>query len=199
MLLLTATPWTPPGIGGDAWRRALAEDMSDLLASLAAADVALVASAADGALADAVRWPGTTVYAVDPVRPVAALAAAAAAGYDEAAVVAPDVPDLPAMLVGKLLQPLASGRVAVAPVLPSGRGLVGLGTRLPVPEWLVAADPDLDTATSASLRDAASRGQGRVSERPGWHRLRDAAALGRLDVAVEGWEATRALLGARHT
>lgn len=198
MLLLTAPSWAPPGVDADAWRHGLAEDMSDLLASLAAADVALVAAPADAALADAVRWPGTPVYTVASARPVAALTAAADAGYDEAAVLAPDVPDLPAMLVGKLLQPLASGRVSAAPVLPGGQGLIGLGSQLPVPAWLARADPHLDTVSVADLRQAAAVDNGRVSERPGWHRLRDAETVARLDQAVEGWEATRALLGARY-
>jgi hypothetical protein len=31
---------------------------------------------------------------------------------------------------------------------------------------------------------------------PGWHRLRHPAALARLDPALEGWDATRAMLSA---
>src|SRR5690349_24373045 len=78
------------------------------------------------------------VYEVKPVTFRAALHAAADEGHERAAVIVADAPDLPAMLIGKLIRPLTTRDVAVAPALDGG--LLGMAARLPVPEWL----PDLD-------------------------------------------------------
>jgi hypothetical protein len=61
-----------------------------------------------------------------------------------------------------------------------------------VPDWF--PDLDLDTAEPLAVRAAAPR-SGAVAVTPGWHRLRGPADLARLDPALEGWDATRALLG----
>ena len=37
-----------------------------------------------------------------------------------------------------------------------------------------------------------------LSVGPGWHRIRAAEDISRLDPGLEGWEATRALLSSRH-
>jgi hypothetical protein len=116
-------------------------------------------------------------------------AAAAQDGYDQAALLAPDAPDLPGMLVGKLLRPLTSRPVSVAPALTGG--LLGLASVLPVPAWLPVLDLD---ATPPDVRKAAPE-PGRVSVVTGWHRLTGPDALRHLDPGLEGWEATRALLG----
>jgi len=187
--LLVGVRWAPPGVAPGAIRAALAEDLVDLLATLAQADAAIAATGADRALADAVAWPGMKVY--DAATPRAALAAAGADGYDEAAVLAADAPDLPGMLVGKLLQPLTTRPVAVAPAT-GGPGLLGVAARLPLPDWL--PDLDLDTADPVALRRGAPR-PGALAITPGWHRLRGPADLARLDPGLEGWDATRALLG----
>jgi len=102
--LLTPVTWAPPGASAERWRRALAEDVVDLVASLAAADAAIATGPGDADLAAAVAWPGMATYPATTAR--AALERAAAGGYDEAAVLAGDAPDLPGLLVGKLLQPL---------------------------------------------------------------------------------------------
>lgn len=194
-VLLTVPPWTPPGVPAARWRHALAEDVVDLLSVLDDIDVAIAAAAEGVALAEAIRWPGMPVYRMPgPARPVAALAAAAADGYDQALVLAPDLPDLPALLIGKLFRPLTSRSVAAAPVLPDRPGMVGLASRLPVPEWLVDADPDLSRTGVDELRAAAGQ-RARVAVAPGWHRLRGPDDLGLLDVALDGWDATRLLLG----
>jgi hypothetical protein len=73
-----------------------------------------------------------------------------------------------------------------------GPGLLAVAARLPAPDWL--PDLDLDTADEAHLRAAAPR-PGQVAVTAGWHRLRGPADLARLDVHLEGWESTRALLG----
>ncbi|WP_329014356.1 hypothetical protein OG271_06335 [Micromonospora rifamycinica] len=191
--LLAPVAWSPPGVELTRWRTALAEDVVDLLATLAEVETALAVTPADRWLADAVRWPDTPVYEVP--EPTVNAALAALAGYDQAAVVAADAPDLPGLTLGKLLRPLTSRPVAVAPV-EGGPGLLGVACRLPVPAWLPAVD--LDAAGPADLRRAAS-GPADVAVTPGWHRLRGPADLAALDPAVEGWEATRALLSGHRT
>jgi len=188
--LLTPVPWAPPGVDPAKWRAALAEDVVDLLAGLAAADSGLAAASADRELADAVVWPQMPVYEVSAPTVRHALAAAAGDGYEQAAVLPADVPDLPGLLVGKLLQPLSTRVAAVAPA--AGGGLLGVAARLPVPEWF--PDLDLDGGRPADLVSAAPR-RAIVAETPGWHRQRGPADLSRLDPALEGWATTRQLLG----
>jgi hypothetical protein len=188
--LLAPPTWAPPGTDPARWRAALAEDVVDLIASLAAADAAIAVAEADRDLASAVAWPKMPEYVLRVPTVTAALAAAAADGYDQAAVLAADAPDLPGMLVGKLLQPLSTRLAAVAPA--TGGGLLGVAARLPVPEWF--PDLDLDGAAPADLRGAAPR-RALVAETQGWHRLRGPADLARLDPGLEGWPATRLLLG----
>lgn len=187
--LLGPVTWSPPGVELTQWRTALAEDVVDLLATLAEVETALAVTPADRWLADAVRWPDTPVHEVPAPTVTAVLTALD--GYDQAAVVAADAPDLPGLTLGKLLRPLTSRPVAVAPVEGGGSGLLGVACRLPVPGWLPALD--LDVAGPADLRRAAPAPTD-VAVTPGWHRLRGPADLAALDPAVEGWEATRALL-----
>ena len=189
--LLAPIRWAPPGIDLVAFRAALAEDVVDLLATLAEAEPAIAVTRADRPLADAVAWPGMRVYELRHPTPLAALLAAAGDGHEQAAVLAPDVPDLPGLVVGKLLQPLTTRSLAAAPAL-DGPGLLGIASRLPAPGWL--PDVDLDATAPQDVRTAAPR-PGDVAVTPGWHRLRGPADLYRLDPALEGWEATRALLG----
>jgi hypothetical protein len=189
--LLVPVAWSPPGVDLTAWRAALAEDVVDLLARLAQAEPAIAATPDDRKLADEIAWPGMRVYEVPAptYRPV--LAAAAADGFDQAAVIAADAPDVPGMILGKLLQPLDAKPVAVAPGGP-GNGLLGVAAVLPPPSWL--ADHDLDTATPQLLRRTAPR-PGDVATTAQWRRLRGAAELATLDPSLEGWENTRSLLG----
>jgi hypothetical protein len=189
--LLTPVTWSPPGIELSAWRAALAEDVVDLLARLAQAQPAIAATADDVGLAREIAWPGTPIYEVPTatVRPV--LTAAEKGGFDQAAVLAADAADVPGMILGKLLRPLSSKPVAVA---PSGQqlGLLALATHLPAPEWL--ADTDLDTATPMTVRRNAPQ-PSLVESTAEWRRLRGPHDLATLDPALEGWENTRALLG----
>jgi hypothetical protein len=186
--LLGPVPWAPPGTDPATWRRALAEDVVDLIAALAAADAAIAIGPRERGLAAEVAWPRMPVYDADTPR--AALDAAAADGYEQAAVLAGDAPDVPGLLVGKLLQPLTTRHAAVAP--STSGGLLGIAARTPVPEWF--PDLDLDAAAPADLRDAAPR-RALVAVTPAWHRLRGPADLARLDPALDGWDTTRALLG----
>ena len=189
--LLVPVPWSPPGIDLAAWRTALAEDVVDLLARLAQAQPAIAAVPADRALAEGIAWPGTRIYEVPTATVLPALQAAAKDGFDQAAVIAADAADVPGMILGKLLRPLESKPVAVA---PSGRGggLLGVASHLPPPAWL--ADHDLDSASPMSLRRTAPQPSD-VESTPDWRRLRGPQDLATLDPALEGWENTRALLG----
>lgn len=192
IVLLTPVTWAPPGASAEHWRRALAEDVVDVVASLAAADGAIAvgspnADPAAARLAADIAWPGMPVFEADTPR--AALEKAAEAGYDQGAVLAGDAPDLPGLLVGKLLQPLGTRQAAVSP--SRNGGLIGVASRLPVPAWF--PDLDLDATAAADVRAAAPR-RALVAETPGWHRLRGPADLARLDPALDGWDTTRALL-----
>lgn len=191
--LLAPVAWTPPGIEPAHWRHALAEDVVDLLATLQEVETAVAVTRADRPLAEAVVWPGTPV--VEVPAPTVNAVLAALDGYDQAAVVAADAPDLPGLTIGKLLRPLTSRPTAAAPVEGTGPGLFGFATRLPAPDWL--PEIDLDTAVPGLIRAAAPR-PADLAVTAAWHRLRGPADLATLDPAVEGWEATRALLsGAR--
>ena len=188
--LLVPVPWHPPGVDPRKWRSALAEDVVDLLATLAQAEPAIAATPRDRALADEIAWPGMRIYEVPTATVLPVLRAATIDGFDQAAVIAADAPDVPGMILGKLLHPLETKPVAVAP--GGAQGLLGVAARLPAPDWL--ADHDLDTASAARLRATAPR-PGDVQSTPDWRRLRGPADLATLDPALEGWENTRTLLG----
>ncbi|MFC0006904.1 hypothetical protein [Micromonospora siamensis] len=190
--LLVPVPWTPPGIDPGRWRAALAEDVVDLLATLDEVETAVAVTPEDRWLADEVVWPGTAVHEVPT--PTVDAVLAALTGYDQAAVIAADAPDVPALTLGKLLRPLTSRPVAVAPVEGTGPGLLGLATRVPAPDWLPPVD--LDTAVPGDVRSAAPQ-PGDVAVTAGWRRLRGPGDLATLDPAFEGWETTRALLSGR--
>jgi len=184
-------PWHPPGVDARAWRAALAEDVVDLLARLAQAEPAIAAVPADRALADEIAWPGMTIYQVPTATVLPVFEAAAKDGYDQAAVVAADAADVPGMILGKLLRPLTTKPVAVAPAGSDG-GLLGVASHLPAPPWL--PDHDLDTASPGGLRKWAPQPSD-VQSTADWRRLRGPADLATLDPALEGWETTRAILG----
>ncbi|MBL7254978.1 hypothetical protein [Paractinoplanes lichenicola] len=189
--LLVPVTWSPPGVELTAWRAALAEDVVDLLARLAQAEAAVAATSDDLGLAEEIAWPGMRIYEVPTATVLPVLKAATADGFDQAAVLAADAPDVPGMILGKLLQPLEGKAVAVASGGP-GNGLLSLATSLPAPPWLT--DHDLDTASAQVVRrDAPAPSE--VASTPEWRRLRGPAELASLDPALEGWDNTRALLG----
>jgi hypothetical protein len=80
--------------------------------------------------------------------------------------------------------------VSVAPSLTGG--LLGLAVRLPAPDWL----PPLDLDSGVQDVRAAAPEPGQVGVGTGWHRVTGPDGLAQLDLGLEGWEATRALLGA---
>lgn len=158
---------------------------------LAEVEPALAVSAADRSLATAVAWPSMRVYALPHLTVGHILAAATADGYEQAAVLAGDAPDLPGMMIAKLLRPLTTRPAAAAPDAASPTGLLGVASQLPAPAWL--SEIDVDTATVASVRSAAPTATDVIGT-AGWHRLRTASSLTRLDPALDGWEATRVIL-----
>lgn len=193
VLLLTgprAVGGCPPGVTAADFARALAEDVADLLAGLAEVEPMIAAASDRRAEAEAVVWPGMAVLPVAAgAGPVAVLAELAARGYATGAVVAPDAPDLPGMLIAKAFSGLTGAPVAAVPA--AGGGLVVLAGRLPPPPWL---DVSLDAPDAIErLRIAAPRRRD-VVVTPGWHRLRTPGDIAALDPGLEGWEATRALL-----
>lgn len=200
--MLAPPGWAPPGRDRHEWRLALAEDILDVFGRMAETEAALAVVDSDAAVRSEVGWPGLRGYEVDRLTVGAVFAAVARDGYDHAVLIAPDAPDLPGMMIGKLLRPLGSRTVAVAPALNGhsvGRyppGLLGIASRLPAPSWL--PEGTLDDLTPEAVRGAAPH-PGEVAVTAGWHRLRGPADLGALDERLEGWEATRALLATRLT
>jgi hypothetical protein len=198
-LLLAGPPATgacPPGVAPAAFARAMAEDLADLLADLPGLDP-VVAAAPDRVVdAEDVVWPGTPVLELpltaDPLR--ATFGALAGQGFDEAAVVAADAPDLPGLLIAKPFAALTAALLGAVPA--AGGGLVLLAARLPAPDWLPGG-LTLDTANAVErLRTVAPRRRD-LAVTPGWHRLRARTDLAALDPGLEGWETTRTLLSGR--
>lgn len=177
----------PPGIDPEEFRLALLEDTYEVVAGLDFVTPVLALTGPDPG-AEKITWPGTPVLRVNGLE--ALLRELHELGAEQAAVVAHDAPDMPALLVGKLFRALGGGQVAVCPA--DGGGLVALAARLPAPPWLAGIDLDTPDAP-VRLRAAATR-PGAVRSSPGWHRLRSPADLARLDPGLEGWESTRALL-----
>ncbi|WP_084219317.1 hypothetical protein [Spirillospora albida] len=182
----------PPGIDPDALRLAALEDTYEVAAGLDLVTAALVLDPPHQPDAEALTWPGTPIVRASGA--AAAFAALHAEGATEAALLAGDAPDLPPLLIGKLFRAL--GSAAAAACAAEGGGLVALAAHLPLPDWLAGAlrTVDLDTPDAlARLRAAAPR-PGLIPQGPGWHRLRGPHDLARLDLGLEGWENTRALL-----
>ncbi|MFA1540763.1 hypothetical protein [Actinomadura monticuli] len=182
----------PPGIDPGEFRLALLEDTYEVVAGLELVTPALVLDPPDQPDAEAVTWPGTPI--VREATLTGAFAALHALGAGSAALVAPDAPDLPPLLLGKLFRAL--GDAPSAACRAQDGGLVALAARLPLPAWLAAAlrEVDLDTPDALDRLRAAAPRPGLVPQGPGWHRLRTPDDLRLLDPGLEGWENTRALL-----
>jgi molybdopterin-guanine dinucleotide biosynthesis protein A len=187
----------PPGVDPAAFALALAEDTADVLADLDQCEPAVIAC--PPAYADRVAgllWPDTPLLTV-PDGPTAATTRAAfdalhALGATEAVIVAGDAPDLPGLLVGKLFSALSTADVAIC---PAASGLVAIAARLPAAPWLAAAGAGLDNDDAHARLAAAAPRPAALAVVSGWHRLRSAADIAALDYDLEGWDATRALLG----
>jgi hypothetical protein len=183
--------WAPPGRSPEAWRLALAEDTYEVLASLDRVEVAIaVPGGTDASLAEisSLTWPNTPVFSVDPTSPI--LAAAESIGPAAAMVaVSHDAPDLPGLLIGKLFRALGSADLALCPSEDGTQ--VAIGLNIPPAGWLSST---LDFDISLAELDAVKPRRHAVAIGPGWHRLRSAGDLARLDPGLEGWDATRAIL-----
>jgi hypothetical protein len=189
--VLSPPAWTPPGVEARTWRLAMAEDLLDVLARMVEVDAAVVVGPGDDGLRSVLGWPGLRWYGVQSAVITDVFAAVAASGeYDHAALVVADAPDLPGLHLAKLLRPLTSRPVAVAPAT-DGSGVLGVATRLPIPAWLPALP--LSGLSVARVRASAPR-PAEVAVTAGWHRLRGPDTLDRLDPRLEGWEATRLVL-----
>jgi hypothetical protein len=191
--VLSPVSWSPPGVDPQRWRLALAEDILDVLALLTEVDGAVALPAADAELASQLGWPGMRSYGLPALDLPTVLRAAQADGYEQACLLAPDAPDLPGLVIAKLLRPLTSKPAAAAPAL-GGPGLLGFAANLPAPGWLPPLT--LDELTPQLLRRYAP-GVTEVAPASGWHRLQGPDGLARLDPRLEGWDATRSLLSAR--
>lgn len=194
-LAIAARAAAPPGVDGEAFRRAVTEDTYEVIA-----DLELVTPAVHRSVAD-LTWPGTVLF--DATTPRSIFAELQGLGAGQAAIVAPDAPDLPGLLVGKLFRAL--GRAEAAVCAAAGGGLVALAAALPLAPWLedLLGDREFDTPAALDTPDAldllraAAPGPGAVRTGPGWHRLRAPGDITLLDPGLEGWENTRALLTPR--
>lgn len=175
----------PPGVDPAAFLMAMAEDTYEMVAGLELVHPVILTVGVAGL--EEIAWPGTPVIAI----PSPADAFAALPAGTDGVVISGDAPDLPPLLVGKLLRALGRAQVAVCPA--EGGGAVAVAARLPLPGWAAVDldDPDL----MVRLRHRAP-GPRMVAVGPGWHRLRQPLDLARLDPGLEGWDNTRALLGA---
>ncbi|MEV0665228.1 hypothetical protein ACIBI3_39650 [Actinomadura luteofluorescens] len=187
----------PPGLDPEDFRLALLEDTYEVVAGLELVTPALVLDPPDQPDAEAVTWPGTPI--VREATLAGAFAALHALGAGTAALVAPDAPDLPPLLLGKLFRALGTAPAAACQAegaAARGNGLVALAARLPLPGWLAGAlhEVDLDTPDALTRLRAAAPRPGLVPQGPGWQRLRTPDDLRFLDPGLEGWESTRALL-----
>ena len=169
---------------------AMFKDVVELVDDMAMVQACLVVQQRFGPWPDDYTWRGMPVVDV-PDRTIRRVVAALdAIGAEEVGIVVPDVPDLPALLLGKLHSALTTAEVAVCPA-EDGR-LVALATRVPVAEW--APNLTLDEMDAlGQLYAAAPRRDLHVGA--GWHRVSDDDDARRLDPGLEGWEHTRAVLG----
>ena len=192
-----------PDAGDEQWRRALLEDVLEVLVEIPSVEVVLVCCEATRADAEAVVWPTVPVLELVPSRGTGAvddlavaLATAAATDAEEITLVAPDAPDLPPLLLGKLVRALSAPLPPSLAVVPArGGALVALALRPPAAGWLGAVhldDPDGLVRLRAGAPTPAA-----LAVVPGWHRLAGRGDAGALDPRQEGWERTRALLQGR--
>jgi len=196
--LLAPPVWGPPGIDPVQWRLALVEDVLDVFATMVEVEPAVAVLPSDERLLTQVGWPGLRAYVLPALDVVSVFAAAARDGFEQAVLLPGDAPDLPGMVIAKLLRPLTSRPLAAAPVLGhpgtgdgAGTGLLGLSATLPAAGWLPAVG--LDGLDPRSLRRLAPLVTD-VAPAPGWHRMRSPGDLARLDPRLPGWDATRAVL-----
>jgi hypothetical protein len=118
--LLAPPVWAPPGVDLQAWRLALAEDLLDVFAAMVEVESAVAVLESDAAMLAQIGWPGLRGYVLPALDVATVFAAVGADGYDQAVLLAADAPDLPGMLIAKLLRPLTTRPVAAAPATNPG-------------------------------------------------------------------------------
>jgi 2-phospho-L-lactate guanylyltransferase (CobY/MobA/RfbA family) len=168
-------------------------DVIDLIADTAEVDSAVAVAAAYATTIRGLTWPGTDVVSVSDDASVAeVLQAVETTGAHAVAIVACDVPDLPSLMLGKLFSAMAGPRGASVAVCPAeAGGLVALAAMVPVSGWLRQLSVRFDDE-DAMAQLLAGAPLTELSIAPGWHRVRTADDLTRLDPGLEGWDATRA-------
>ena len=154
-------------------------------------DAGVAVTSADEPLLAELGWPGIKRYVLPDFAISSVFTILAADGYEQAVLLAADAPDLPGLVIAKLLRPLSTRPVAAAPDLSAPVGLLGLAATLPAPSWLPPTG--LDELTPQSLRRLSPQVTD-VAPAAGWHRLGTSADLARLDPRLEGWDSTRSLL-----
>jgi hypothetical protein len=175
---------------------AMLEDVVDLVEGTPEVEAALLIQPGADELADRVAWPGTSRVAMRADASLGQLVASVAdQSATAAAVVVADVPDLPSLLLGKLFSAIAGPPPRSLAVCPAaGGGLVAVAAALPPAGWVASCQVGIDDVDAVErLTAAAPRGELAVG--PGWHRVRVAGDTALLDPGLEGWEATRAVLG----
>jgi len=175
------------------------EDVVDMVAGMQQVQGALLAVGPAIESAQRAAWPGMNVLGVldaDDIDAATGLFGVHVAGADEGALLCPDAPDLPPLLIGKLFSALTTAEVAVCPAA-DGR-LVAVAARLPAAGWLDAAGVDLDDDDALPRLRAAAPSR-TLAVGSGWHRVRGVADAMRLDPGLEGWDATRAWLSRRES
>lgn len=181
----------PAGVDPHRFLAAVAEDTYEVVAGLELVRPVILHTGLDE-IAHDIAWPDTPVIGLPGGTPLLPRAFAALRPHGEVGViVAGDAPDLPPLLIGKLLRALGRSPVAVCPAADGTA--VAIAARLPLPGW---AAVELDDADVVGRLRALAPGRGMVATGPGWHRLRRPADVARLDPGLEGWESTRALLSA---
>jgi hypothetical protein len=209
---------SPPGVDPADFLLAMAEDTYEVVAGLEFVRPVILDAGVPGL--DDIVWPGTPIVPVADLS-IGRMFAALEPYGDEGVIVCADAPDLPALLIGKLFRALGRSPVAVCPA--DGGGAVAIAGRLPWPDWAdpvapgcAASGPEmppqralerpnasgapfapgpLDVPDIVKVLRARAPGRRMVATGPAWHRLRTPADISGLDVGLEGWESTRALLG----
>lgn len=180
----------PPGVDPEEFRIAAAEDTYEVVAGLEHVQPVILHTGVEGVAE--IAWPDTPVIRLPGTGPLLREAFAALEPYgDLGVVIAGDAPDLPPLLIGKLFRELGRAPVAVCPA--EDGTAVAVAAALPLPGWAAA---DLNDENVVKRLRALAPGRRMVATGPGWHRLRAPIDVHRLDPGLEGWENTRALLGA---
>ncbi|PZS35883.1 MAG: hypothetical protein DLM59_02115, partial [Pseudonocardiales bacterium] len=142
----------PPGIDGAAYAAALFEDVAEVLQGLAGVDTLVGCAPGESGNVRSLLWPGVGIVEMVGPSVRAVVGIAQERGYDHAAAVAADAPDLPTLVLAKVFQALTRSPVVVAPADPEGA--VAMGVTLPAPSWLPPVDLD-DPQVADRLRAAA--------------------------------------------